>query len=61
MEGYITVRWIGAQKYPIPECHQMKREALAAYLPADVKTIDLEARKIQLAARRSGVIKRFGS
>lgn len=60
-EGYITVRWIGADHYPTPHCEQMKREALKAYLPSSVKTVDAEQRKQQLAERRRGVIKRFGS
>ena len=60
VQGYITVRWIGATDYPTPECIQMKREVLAAYLPAMVRTIDSTQRRVQLAARRRGVIKRFG-
>ena len=60
VEGYITLRWMGAQHYPVPHCEQIKREALADYLPAGVKTMRQEERKEQLAARRRGVIKRFG-
>jgi len=60
VEGYITVRWIGAQSYPVPACRQLKRAALADYLPAAVKTIDPAQRRSQLAARRRGVIRRFG-
>jgi hypothetical protein len=60
MEGYITVRWIGAAHYPIPQCTQMSREALAAYLPATVRTINPKQRRVQLAERRRGIIKRFG-
>lgn len=59
-EGYITVRWIGAAHYPAPQCVQVKREELAAHLPAGVKTIQPAARREQLAARRRGVIRRFG-
>jgi hypothetical protein len=59
-EGYITVRWIGAAHYPAPQCVQVKREDLAAQLPAGVKTIHPLARREQLAARRRGVIRRFG-
>ncbi|CAA0109240.1 Uncharacterised protein [Halioglobus japonicus] len=59
-EGYITVRWIGAAHYPIPQCTQMKQANLAEYLPANVRTIPAAQRKVQLAARRRGVIKRFG-
>lgn len=60
VEGYITLRWMGAQYYPVPHCEQIKCEELADHLPAGVKTIGLEERKEQLAARRRGVIKRFG-
>lgn len=59
-EGYITVRWIGADAYPAPECIQMKADELAAYLPPNVKRIDARQRREQLAARRRGVIRRFG-
>lgn len=61
IEGYITLRWMGAESYPKPECKQMKREALEGYLPTGMKTIDASARREQLSARRLGVIKRFGS
>ena len=60
VEGYITLRWMGAQSYPVPHCEQINRDALADYLPAGVKTIGQQERKQQLAARRRGVIKRFG-
>ncbi len=59
-EGYVTVRWIGAQDYPAPRCEQMPFAQLRDYLPADVKTISPAQRRVQLAGRRSGVIKRFG-
>ena len=60
VEGYITVRWIGAAHYPTPVCEQMKFAELAARLPAGARTIDPEQRREQLAARRRGVIQRFG-
>jgi hypothetical protein len=60
VEGYITVRWIGATDYPLPQCAQMKRDALPAALPDDIKTITPQERREQLASRRRGVIKRFG-
>ncbi|MBT4520200.1 MAG: DUF1214 domain-containing protein [Halieaceae bacterium] len=60
VEGYITVRWIGAQAYPIPACEQMKVTVLPDYLPLEAKTIERQARGEQLAERRRGVIKRFG-
>ena len=60
VEGYVTVRWIGAAQYPTPECRQMKTEKLSAFLDEGVKKIKPDARKEQLAARRRGVINRFG-
>ncbi len=59
-EGYITVRWIGAAHYPVPQCVQMPCDAVHAYLPAGVKKMHGAARQEQLAARRRGAIKRFG-
>jgi hypothetical protein len=58
-EGYITVRWIGAAHYPVPECLQMKREELNAHLATDIKKILPPARREQLLARRLGVLRRF--
>ncbi len=60
VEGYITLRWIGAAEYPIPECQQMQRSELQAYLPTNIKSVNADERREQLAARRRGVIKRFG-
>lgn len=60
VEGYITVRWIGAQACPIPECIQVPRTQLDDYLPTDAQRIDAAARQRQLAARRRGIIRRFG-
>jgi hypothetical protein len=59
-EGYITVRWIGAAHYPVPDCVQMKRDVLYDYLPNGVKKMPPDARREQLAGRRRGVIRRFG-
>jgi hypothetical protein len=61
LEGYITVRWIGARDYPVPDCRQVKREALFDHLPAGLATVEPAQRREQLAARRRGVIRRFGS
>lgn len=60
VEGYITLRWIGSPSYPVPECLQMKQESLPDYLPQNMATISPQQRQAQLAARRRGVIKRFG-
>jgi hypothetical protein len=59
VEGYITVRWIGAAHYPVPHCAQMKHSELDAYFPQGLKTLSPAARKEQLAARRRGALKRF--
>jgi hypothetical protein len=58
-EGYITVRWVGAEHYPTPECVQMKSTELAGYLPDTIKTLSVAERSRQLAGRRSGILKRF--
>ena len=59
-EGYITVRWIGATQCPIPRCEQTKLSDFQNNLPEGVQKISSEARRQQLAARRSGAIRRFG-
>jgi hypothetical protein len=59
-EGYITLRWIGAESYPIPDCEQMPVEDLQGYLPQDIQQIEAATRKRQLAARRRGISRRFG-
>ncbi len=60
LEGYITVRWIGAQDYPRPSCEQVPRAQLEQALPPGVKRITADQRSAQLQARRRGVIRRFG-
>ena len=59
-EGYVTVRWIGADHYPVPTCEQVKVAELDRYLPAGIKKIDRAGRDAQIAGRRRGVINRFG-
>lgn len=60
VEGYITTRWIGASHYPLPECRQMELSSLESYLSDEAKRLSAAERVEQLAARRRGVIKRFG-
>ncbi len=59
-QGYITVRWVGANDYPRPQCQTIKLAELARHLPDTVKRIDADERRVQLEERRRGVIKRFG-
>ncbi|MCB1844692.1 MAG: DUF1214 domain-containing protein [Halioglobus sp.] len=59
-EGYITVRWIGSADYPRPQCRQVPRSQLERVLPETVQRISPDERAAQLAARRRGVIRRFG-
>jgi hypothetical protein len=59
-EGYVTVRWIGADHYPVPICEQVKVTELDRYLPTGTRRIDQAGRKAQIAGRRRGVINRFG-
>ncbi len=58
-EGYVTVRWIGADDYPVPEAQQMKRDELETFLNGR-KKLSTSERREQIAARRRGVINRFG-
>ncbi|MFT4615193.1 MAG: hypothetical protein ACI9NT_002345 [Bacteroidia bacterium] len=58
--GYITVHRIGADGCPTPSCEQMLAADLADYLAADVKTMDKDGRRRELAALRLGVMRRFG-
>ncbi len=58
-EGYIALRWIGADHYPKPTCQQIPANSLLQHLGEAVKTVSPEERKRQLAARRRGVSKRF--
>lgn len=60
-EGYVTFRWIRADHYPVPQATQVKRDQLFAALPKAVKRIDAAQRREQLAARRRGIVNRFGS
>ncbi|HUH38036.1 MAG TPA: DUF1214 domain-containing protein [Spongiibacteraceae bacterium] len=59
-EGYITVRWMQADNYPVPEATQVKLADLPQHLPAGAKTVTAAQRAEQIAARRRGVIQRFG-
>lgn len=58
-EGYVTVRWMLADHYPVPQCRQVKSADLFRHLPPEVRRITPAARREQLAARRRGVAKRF--
>ena len=59
-EGYVTVRWIGADHYPVPEATQVKLHELDSYLPKGGKRLNSAERKKQIAERRRGVLNRFG-
>ncbi len=58
-EGYITVRWIGAESYPVPTCRQVKLSDLFETLPPDIRTVSPAERLEQLASRRRGIARRF--
>ena len=60
-EGYITYRWMLADSCPEPRATQVKAAELFRHLPQDVRRISPQARREQLAARRRGVINRFGN
>ena len=59
-EGYVTVRWMQADHYPVPQASQVKLTELDQQLPATVKRVNARERAAQIAARRSGTIQRFG-
>jgi hypothetical protein len=59
-EGYVTVRWMQADHYPTPQVTQVKLHALNELLPASAKKVTAAQRAEQVAARRRGVIQRFG-
>lgn len=60
-EGYVTYRWMLAESCPEPKATQVKAAELFRYLPQNARRITPEARCEQLAARRRGVINRFGN
>ncbi len=60
-QGYITVRWVGTDHYPRPQCQKVKLSDMKQYLPDNLRRINAAERQAQLAERRRGVIQRFGS
>ncbi|MES2495667.1 MAG: DUF1214 domain-containing protein [Pseudomonadota bacterium] len=57
-EGYVTVRWMIADHYPIPTVEQVKLSDLANHVPA-YAPVSPEQRAEQIAARRRGIVRRF--
>jgi hypothetical protein len=60
-EGYLAYRWMLTESAPAPQAQQVPAARLFEHLPANVKRIDAASRREQLAARRRGVINRFGN
>lgn len=60
-EGYLAYRWMLTEGAPAPQAQQVPFARLFDHLPANVQRIDAGARREQLAARRRGVINRFGN
>ena len=60
-EGYITYRWIGCDNYPRPVAQQIPLAQLKAEQPELTGHINTQQRRRELAARREGVNRRFGS
>ncbi len=58
-EGYVTVRWIGADHYPVPVARQMKLDQVPAQLQG-CPSLTPGERRAQIAQRRRGVVNRFG-
>jgi hypothetical protein len=59
-EGYVTYRWMMSEHHPVPVAEQVKLSELADKLPGDIKRVDADWRREQLATRRRGVNQRFG-
>ncbi|MDB6061718.1 MAG: hypothetical protein JWM78_1821 [Verrucomicrobiaceae bacterium] len=57
--GYIVCRWMGSDSTPQPSIQRIKREALLDNLPPFIQRIDADSRRLQIAARRRGIAKRF--
>ena len=60
-EGYVCYRWMLADDCPVPQASQVKAARLFDHLPAGVRRIAADERREQIAARRRGVINRFGN
>lgn len=58
-EGYVTLRWMGADESPRPEYKVVKLAELDRYLPADVKRVTPAQRAEQIHHRRLGLYNRF--
>lgn len=58
-EGYVTLRWMGAEQSPAPEYQIVKFSELDRHLPADVKRITAAERAEQIHQRRLGLYNRF--
>ena len=58
-EGYVTLRWMGADTSPRPEYQVVKLAELDRHLPANVKRISAEERQQQIRQRRLGLYNRF--
>ena len=59
-EGYMTIRWMLADHYPQPQATQVKLAELERHLPATTKRVTPAQRAGQIAARRRGVLQRWG-
>lgn len=59
-EGYMTIRWMLADHYPQPQATQVKLADLERHLPATTKRVTPAQRAEQIAARRRGVLQRWG-
>jgi len=58
-EGYVTLRWMGAETSPRPDYQVVKLAELEQHLPADCRRIDPETRREQIRQRRLGLYNRF--
>jgi hypothetical protein len=58
-EGYLSFRHIGTRDFPLIETTVVQRDELAAFLPADSRTVTPEERAAQLHARFDAIRRRY--
>lgn len=58
-EGYVTLRWMGADESPKPNYKVVKLTELEQHLPSDVKRVTPAQRAEQIKERRRGLVNRF--
>ena len=60
-QGMMGRRWMFAKSNPRYECTLVDHGALLSHLPKSVKRLSAEGRRQQIAARQTGLYRRFGT